>query len=101
MRRKHRVGVQGLCVKSSARLPPARALGHSPWYDSLRSLLDSLLKLAESRSILSALMKAGVRKPPMQQRWHAHSEGADGTWEPLRDHLVECCEQCRRVCFAL
>jgi CRISPR-associated endonuclease/helicase Cas3 len=34
-------------------------------------------------------MKDGVRELPTQQRWFAHSEGANGSWESLHDHLTE------------
>jgi CRISPR-associated helicase Cas3/CRISPR-associated endonuclease Cas3-HD len=32
-------------------------------------------------------MKDSVREPPTQH-WYAHSEGANQTWEPIRDHLT-------------
>lgn len=32
-------------------------------------------------------MKDSVREPPTQD-WYAHSEGANQTWEPIRDHLL-------------
>lgn len=33
-------------------------------------------------------MKVGFSKRPIQPSSHAHSEGANGTWEPIRNNLI-------------